>query len=93
MKDNLFETWLKTVDGRPGRQASDNLSRVRRVERAGCDIDAEYEKDHCASILNSLYPDTITRLNRLELPADSDGLSSLRTAVKKYVRFREGLSD
>lgn len=95
MRDNEFAAWLLNVDGRDKRQTSDNVSRARRVEEAlsdylGSDInlDGEYQKDKCASILEMLSFDYASKIPvHINLPRDKNGLSSLKTAINKYIKF------
>ena len=54
MQDCLFEEWLRNIDERPQAQVSDNMSRIRRLEKAGWNLDKEYDNDHGASLLKSL---------------------------------------
>lgn len=93
MQDNAFGAWLKNVDGRPPRQMSDNVARVRRVERAGYNLDTEYEKNRCTDVLNELITGSTLVSSSSELPKDCAGLSSLKTAVRKYVSFRDYTRD
>lgn len=95
MRDIEFSNWLIDVDGRDKRQARDNVSRTRRVEEAlseylGSEInlDAEYKKNKCASVIEMLSMDYASKIpTTINLPKDKNGLSSLRTAINKYIRF------
>ncbi|WP_366923867.1 hypothetical protein MFMK1_000783 [Metallumcola ferriviriculae] len=95
MRNDAFSDWLVYVDGRDKRQTSDNLSRVRRVEEAltehlkrTINLDDEYNKDRCNLILETISFECSEKIvETVNLPKDKNGLSSLRTAVNKYVKF------
>lgn len=95
MRDQEFYNWLIDVDGRDKRQASDNVSRARRVEnalsehlRSEINLDAEYRKDKCELVLEMLSFDYANKIPKtINLPKNKDGLSTLRTAINKYVKF------
>ena len=88
MQDCLFEEWLRNIDEQPQAQVSDNMSRIRRLEKAGWNLDKEYDNDHGASLLKSLVVQN-PALAHCNLPIDSHGLSSLKTAIRKYISFRD----
>lgn len=85
------------MDGRDVKQMRDNVSRAKRVENALSDylnkvvnLDQEYHKDKCAIVLEMLSMEYTTKIpSAINLPKDKNGLSSLRTAVNKYVKFCE----
>lgn len=54
MQEKLFREWLENIDNRPPRQISDQISRVKRIERAGFDIDHEYEGNCCNQLLTAI---------------------------------------
>lgn len=95
MDENGFENWLVMVDERDMRQTSDNISRAKRVENAISDylkrevrLEDEYIKDKCASILEMIsYEYSSSIPASINLPKDKNGLSSLRTAINKYIKF------
>lgn len=95
MRDYEFANWLTNIDGRDKRQTSDNVSRARRIEealteylRSGINLDAEYQKDKCTSVLEMLSTDYASKIPAsINLPKDKNGLSSLRTAINKYIKF------
>jgi len=95
MRDIEFSNWLIDVDGRDKRQTSDNISRARRVEKAlseylrlEINLDAEYQKDKCTSVIEMLSMDYASKIpTTINLPKDKNGLSSLRTSINKYIRF------
>lgn len=89
MQDDAFENWLRNIDSRPIAQIRDNLSRARRVEREmRLNLDTEYHKDRCEMILNLLNIDNPSVLSS-KLPYEMTGLSSLKTAIRKYVKFSD----
>ncbi len=95
MRDYEFANWLTNIDGRDKRQTSDNVSRARRVEealseylRSNINLDAECQKDKCASVLEMLSLDYSSKVPAsINIPKDKNGLSSLRTAINKYIKF------
>ncbi|MDR3053947.1 MAG: hypothetical protein LBU53_00870 [Zoogloeaceae bacterium] len=88
MKDELFRKWLESVDRRPIAQVRDNIARVRRIEQEmRNNLDIEYGKDCCVSVIEDLNVDNTHLLNQTRLPRKMEGLSSLKTAVRKYVKF------
>lgn len=88
MREDLFELWLRNVDARPEAQVRDNLSRARRIEKAGWNLDDEYDLDRCNTLLSFLVVGN-PGLTPRNLPADASGLSSLKTCIRKYVSFRD----
>lgn len=90
MQDDSFGNWLKNVDDRPLPQIRDNLARTRRVEyELQLDLDEEYQNGRCESVLDTLDVTNSVFLSKTSLPTDMAGLSSLKTAVRKYVKFRD----
>ena len=95
MRENAFYDWLLSVDGRDIRQTRDNVSRARRVENSLTEylqkpvrLEEEYNQDRCASILENLSIESAVKIPvTINLPKDKNGLSSLRTAVNKYIKF------
>ena len=95
MRDDEFSNWLINVDGRDTRQMRDNISRLRRVEQAlseylklAVNLDFEFQNDKCAAVLEMLSLDYSNKIPAsINLPKDKNGLSSLRTAVNKYIKF------
>ena len=90
MHDIAFSDWLEQIDGRPLPQLQDNVSRVRRVEKAmSIDIDSEYSSNRCERIIEILDFNNPAVQSNPDLPKGKAGLSSLKTAVRKYVHFRD----
>lgn len=95
MRESAFIDWLEIVDGRDVRQTRDNVSRAKRVEHALTEylqrsvrLEDEFIQDRCASILENLSIESAGIIPvTINLPKDKNGLSSLRTAVNKYIRF------
>jgi hypothetical protein len=89
MRKDEFSTWLINIDGRDIKQKSDNVSRAGYAElafsdylRRSLDLDVEYQKDQCAFVLEMLSVEYIAKIPiSINLPRDSRGLSSLRTAI------------
>ncbi len=100
LKENDFHEWLLNIDKRDIKQARDCVSRARRIERAASeyfqieiDLDDEYMKDNCETIFGILSADKVKRADKsINLPMNDKGLTSLKSTLKKYVRFcRENL--
>ena len=88
MQDEDFREWLEIVDKRPLPQVRDNISRIKRVEDSlNLNLDTEYINEQCESVLNKLDLSNAEFLKTVNLPTDIAGLSSLKTAVRKYVKF------
>ena len=90
MQDEAFRDWLGIIDKRPLPQIRDNIARARRVEN-GLDVnlDTEYRNGRCESVLDRLDISNIGFFKKVNLPTDRAGLASLKTAVRKYVKFRD----
>jgi hypothetical protein len=87
MQNDAYLAWMKTGFTGP-RTHGNQLSRVRRLERAFGDLDVAFENDGMASILHHLAP-------RMPLPKGikTDGeiaktLTTLRHAANNYLEFR-----
>ena len=90
MQDTAFSNWLEQIDGRPLPQLRDNIARVRRVEKGmSVNIDSEYLNNRCESILEFLDIGNPALYSNPDLPKDKAGLSSLKTAIRKYVSFKD----
>lgn len=90
MLDNAFRDWLEKIDGRALPQIRDNISRIRRVEKEmSLNIDSEYSSNRCERIIEILDVSNPALHNYSDLPQDKAGLSSLKTAIRKYVCFRD----
>lgn len=90
MLDNAFRDWLDQIDRRSLPQIRDNISRVRRVEKEmSVNIDSEYSSNRCERIIDILDVSNPDLHNYPDLPKDKAGLSSLKTAIRKYVCFRD----
>ena len=95
MREAEFREWLLEVDKKSKAQTSDNVSRVKRIEKAFtdtdgtlCDVDKEYEKDGCASLFERLATKNRTNLpEQMNLPHDMMGLSRLKSSLRKYIEF------
>lgn len=95
MQTSNFRSWLIKVKKKDSHQASDNVSRVRRIEKVfseikgiEIDIDDEYERDKCNEILSKLSLNARKGLSaEINLPTKTEGLSQLKTALKNYLEF------
>lgn len=97
MRENEFREWMSNLGTMQVRPIGDAVSRCRRVVRSlNIDLDEEYAKDRCISLLKVL--DYTTEDARNGLPADprfgfepganiKNGMASLRAAVNKYIEF------
>ncbi|WP_169788236.1 MULTISPECIES: hypothetical protein [Bacillota] len=95
MRDDAYRNWLQgKISSRP---ISDSISRCRRIEESlRLDLDEEFAKDGGRSLVNLLeYSSEDESLNRPAPDGISfspgsnikNGMSSLRSAVKKYFEF------
>lgn len=92
MNEIDFRTWLSR-QGVNKKVASDMVSRIKRIERetSHYDIDVEYNKDECATLLSLFKNKGINeQMNSLEtsLPIGKYQLSTYKYALKKYMVFR-----
>ena len=90
-----FGDWLRAA-GLSERAVSDYKSNVRRVQRRYGDLDDLFDKDGLAGVQQALQDAQndakLGRANRSGIEVDGDlggVLSSLKTAVSKYAKFRE----
>lgn len=92
MRENEFRTWLEHGQRMTQRPINDCLSRCRRVERRlKINLDEEFKKDEGHGIMLLLADDENSTLSARLGFADganiSNGLASLRSAVKTYFAF------
>jgi len=95
IRADAYSDWLQGKIAK--RPISDSISRCRRIEDGlKLDLDEEYEKDGGRSLMKLLeYSADDERLNKpapqgIEFTPNSNirnGMSSLRSAVKKYFEF------
>lgn len=90
-----FYMYLK-YKGFSNKVCSDNISRISRIEKSimDCDIDDEYHKDKCESLMKLLERKREEELKKVltgNLPIGSYTMSTYRYAVKKYVEFMNDL--
>ncbi len=82
MREDDFRLYLQRskLQRRP---QSDCLSRCKRVEKTYGDLDEHFAKDQLEGLLKALEDDI-----RIHIDGDRrTGLSSLRTAVRRYKKF------
>lgn len=82
MREDDFRLYLQRSNLKRNPQR-DCLSRCKRVEKTYGDLDEYFAKDQLEGLLKTLDDDT-------RIPIDGDrknGLSSLKSAVKKYKSF------
>ena len=96
--DARFEHWL-LENGYDPHGAASRISNVRRVETAYGDLDDYYNRDRCKSVLADLWYSTADKRRNARNPSriviDGDaynGLSTLRSAVRLYVKYRQARS-
>lgn len=94
MDEQGFRAWLEQ-DGQVSATISSRISDVRRVERHYGDLDAAHDGDRFAAILKDLAYSGADKAagkdnsSRLQIDGDLyNGLSSLRSALSTYARFR-----
>ncbi len=95
MKKEDFRNWLIEVDGRDKNQASDHLSRVKRIESvfaeldgSSFDIEDECQKDQGQTLLNRLTLGNRGKMPEgINLPTDTMGISRIRSSLRKYIEY------
>ena len=94
MRDELFFHFLMNERGKSRKPASDDRSRCRRVERElkrvrgpKFNLDSQYSEDKCESVIDFLEYGNRAAFSELDLPQTPEGLRSLQSAVRNYVRF------
>ena len=92
MKTEDYKYWLMNVNKKSKKETSDNVSRIKRIEKAFTelngspfDIENECDKDGCHSLKNCLWLEKLPKT--INLPNSYAGLSTLRAAVKKYMLY------
>lgn len=81
----------------PKKLCSDYVSRIKRVEHSikDCDIDEEYRKDKCESLLDLFkYSGQNEKMATLlvgDLPIGKYYLSTYKFAIKKYISFLDSI--
>lgn len=96
MNEYEFYMYLRKL-GTSIKVCSDNISRIKRVEKSikDCDIDEEYHKDKCESLLNLLKKkgenEDIKKVLIGTLPIGSYTMNTYKYAIRKYVAFMEEL--
>ena len=78
---------------------SDHVSRLKRIEKAlkNCDLDEEYLKDRCKSLVVMMYK----KNSKLEikkrligtLPIGSYTMSTYRYSINKYIKYLDSLKN
>lgn len=91
MNEMDFRIWFSRQDANK-KVVSDIVSRLKRIEReiTHCDIDVEYRRDECRSLLSFFKNKGINeQMNVLEtsLPVGKYQLSTYKYALKKYMFF------
>lgn len=102
MRENEFRRWMFGLGTMQLRPIGDAISRCRRVIKAlRVDLDAEYIKDRCDSVLQKLQYTAEDEKQGIPVDVGFDfspganlrnGMASLRAAINKYVRFCESES-
>jgi hypothetical protein len=95
MKKEEFRTWLKNVDGRNAHQASDHVSRIKRIEKevsildgVDCDVEVECQRDQCEELMAKLLLSNRKKMpEHIGLPETPMGMSRLRSSLRKYIDF------
>ena len=92
-----FRRWLQKTKRYQPRPISDAVSRRSRVERHFGDLDDLYDEDRLGSLLDHLIC-TLGGECRHRIPsrkgADAGkGTSSLKSAVKRYQKFRDSAAE
>ncbi|AKJ52609.1 hypothetical protein [Metamycoplasma hominis] len=75
--------------------ASDHVSKLKRLENSicNCDMDEEYEKDKCATLLSLLVKNSgeeeLKKVLIAPLPIGTYAMNTFRYSIKKYIEFRD----
>ena len=97
MNEIEFRTWLNN-EGLSRKVQGDLISRIKKIERVcgNCDIDDEYNRDHCEFILSLFRNKGINadmdRFEKNNFPIGKDYMAAYKYAVQKYVLYRESIS-
>lgn len=91
MNEIDFRIWL-SQQGVNKKVSRDMVSRLKRIERDinRCDIDIEYRKDECSTLLSLFRNKGINeQMNVLEtsLPVGKYQLSTYKYALQRYISF------
>ena len=93
--DSRFKAWMLASGNDPAATNS-RISNLRRIEAANGDLDAIHDEDDFASVLSDLNYSTndarSSAPNRARVTINGDlrtGLATLRSALSKYMRFRQ----
>lgn len=96
MRKEEFRIWL-VQQNRGSHQTSDILSRASRVEKSlslyyekSVNLDEEYIKDKCESVLATLSTENVSSMPEIKnLPRKGEGLCTLKAEVKYYIKFSD----
>ena len=92
MKELDFYNWL-IANSTPKKLCSDYISRLKRLEHSllDCDIDEEYSKDICVSLLElfnkSGQNEKMAGRHIGDLPIGKYYLAAYKYALNKYIEF------
>ena len=92
MRELDFYIWL-TSNNTPKKLCCDYISRLKRLEHSllNCDIDEEYKKDKCISLLDlfdkSGQNEKMTSRHIGNLPIGRYYLATYKYAINKYLKF------
>ena len=94
MNEIGFRNWL-AQSGKNKKLQCDAISRLRTLQRelGSCDIDMEYNSNHCLTILAALRNKGENECMRsygvVKLPIGKYSLSTYRYALNLYIQFLE----
>ncbi len=92
MRELDFYNWL-TNKSIPKKLCSDYISRLKRLEHSlsDCDIDDEYLKDKCKTLLELFYKsgqnEKMASRHIGNLPIGKYHIASYKYAINKYLEF------
>ena len=94
MNEVEFRGWLES-NGKNRRVVSDSVSRMRTLQRElGINLDEEYSKDECESIMNALSinkgeNEYMKKYGDVNLPIGKFTLGAYRYSLKNYISYKK----
>lgn len=100
MNTILFKAWLIQHNHSP-KTASDTISRLKKLNHSliesplSTSIDSEFDKDHCAQLVNSFSKNGKNKIMETyqltALPIGKKNIHTYKLALTKYLQFKNTL--